>query len=90
MRFVNILSGLTFTAFASARIYGVAIPSEIQAGQPFNVTMLTEIYIQSVADISAAFGVSEKLYPGSLGAVSAGSAYLGPGESAVEWHLSDC
>ncbi|WPG98471.1 Hypothetical protein R9X50_00126200 [Acrodontium crateriforme] len=83
MRFINILSSLTLATLASARIYGVGIPSEIQPGEDFNVTILTENYIQSVSDISAAFGLGERLYAGSLGSVFVGSAYLGPEKSNI-------
>ena len=80
MRFTTIISGLVLAASTSARIIGIAVPTEIEAETDFNVTIITDIYIQSVADISAVFGVWNRVYPSTLG-VSAGSVYLGPSKS---------
>ena len=42
---------------ATARIIGIRAPTTIVAGQSFPVSILTENYIQSVEDVSAAWGI---------------------------------
>lgn len=62
----------------SAIITGVTAPATITAGEPFQLTLTTADYIQSVYDISAAFGITPgKGNNAALGNVFA-SAYLGP------------
>jgi hypothetical protein len=62
----------------SAIISGLTAPATITAGEPFILTLTTQDYIQSVYDVSAAFGIATgRGYPDSLGNVFA-SAYLGP------------
>lgn len=70
---------LSLLSLASARIIGIAVPKTIRPGDGFNAIIETENYIQSVYDVSIAFGIaSGPGYPGSLGTVI-GSYYLGPG-----------
>ncbi|KAI9053387.1 hypothetical protein LZ554_002346 [Drepanopeziza brunnea f. sp. 'monogermtubi'] len=85
MRFstTTLLSALTVLAPAAARIVGLAAPAVIAPGFPFTVQLLTENYIQSVYDVSAAFGISPAPgYPGTLGTVFS-SVYIGPTYSNV-------
>lgn len=67
---------------ASARIVGVAVPAEIAPGSNFSITIITENYIQSVLDVSAAFGLTQTVYPDSLGTYLT-SKYLGPGKRTL-------
>ncbi|EKD13307.1 uncharacterized protein L3040_005093 [Drepanopeziza brunnea f. sp. 'multigermtubi'] len=76
---------LAFTLLPStlAIITGVTAPSTVYAYNPFNVTLTTSNYIQSVYDVAVAFGVANAPgFPGSLGSVVA-TAYLGPTKSNV-------
>ncbi|KAF2731917.1 hypothetical protein EJ04DRAFT_401703, partial [Polyplosphaeria fusca] len=69
------------TTLTTARLIGIAAPSTLAPGKPFTLTLLTENYIQTVADVAVAWGYSAP--PGhiySLGSPSA-SAYLGPEKS---------
>lgn len=65
--------------FASARIYGLAAPSQVAIGSQFQVKLLTQNYIQRVEDVSVAFGFAPEIHPESLG-LYASSSYLGPGQ----------
>lgn len=66
-------------SLASARIVGIAVPKTIRPGDGINAIILTEGYIQSVADVAIAFGVTPGAgYPGTLG-TTLQSYYLGPG-----------
>ncbi|EKD13595.1 uncharacterized protein L3040_009005 [Drepanopeziza brunnea f. sp. 'multigermtubi'] len=77
------LTALTFLVPANARIAGVAAPAVIAPGTPFVVQLLTENYIQTVYDVSAAFGLSPAPgYQGALG-TTIGSVYIGPGKSNI-------
>lgn len=81
MRFTTFAAGLTTLSAASARIIGIEAPSTLAPNSTFNLTLLTENYIQTVADISVAWGY--QLAPGfplSLGSFVQ-SAYLGPNKS---------
>jgi hypothetical protein len=70
----------TLLSVAGARIIGIAVPATIRPGDGFNAIIQTENYIQSVYDVSIAFGVAPGAgSPGSLGNVL-GSYYLGPGK----------
>jgi hypothetical protein len=65
---------------ASARIIGIAVPQTIKPGDGFNARILTENYIQSVADVAIAFGTAPGTgNQGGLG-TNIGSYYLGPGK----------
>jgi hypothetical protein len=81
MRFSTLTTALTFLTLASARLTGIAAPSVLAPNSTFTLTLLSEGYIQSVADISVAWGFSlAPGYPGSLGSFT-NSAYLGPEKS---------
>lgn len=81
MRFTSLATALTTLSAASARIIGIEAPSTLAPNSKFNLTLLTEGYIQSVADISVAWGYSlAPGYPLSLGAFTQ-SSYLGPDKS---------
>ena len=81
MRVSTITSTLASAALASARITGIQAPSTIAPDSKFTLTILTENYIQSVADISVAWGYSlAPGYPGTLGSFIS-SEYLGPDKS---------
>jgi hypothetical protein len=81
MRFSTITASLASAALASARITGIQAPSTIAPNSTFSLTLLTENYIQSVADISVAWGYSlAPGYPGTLGSFIS-SEYLGPSKS---------
>jgi hypothetical protein len=81
MRFSTLTTALTSLSLASARLTGIAAPSVLAPNSTFTLTLLSEGYIQSVADISVAWGFSlAPGYPGSLGSFT-NSAYLGPEKS---------
>ncbi|WQF83703.1 Necrosis-inducing secreted protein 1 [Colletotrichum destructivum] len=69
-------------ALANARIYGIAFPETVKAGDEVKAVITTENYIQAVQDIAIAFGIATEAsaYPKTLGNVL-GSFYLGPEES---------
>ena len=71
-------AGLAFLQAATARIVGLAGPSQITPGSTIDVTLITENYIQSVADISAAFALSPNNFPGALGFDFLGDFFIGP------------
>lgn len=78
MRTCTLLTGLSTAALASARLVGIAAPATIAPSQPFELHLLTENYIQSVADVSIAWGFSlAPGYPLTLGSFT-NSSYLGP------------
>jgi hypothetical protein len=83
-----VLSIAAFAGLTAARISGIAAPSVIVANQNFTVTILTENYIQSVKDISAAFALSPNAADGFLGVDYLGSFYLGPSKSNVITNLT--
>ncbi|EXF83663.1 hypothetical protein CFIO01_00805 [Colletotrichum fioriniae PJ7] len=72
-------------AMANARIYGIAFPETVKAGDEVQAIIETENYIQTVADIAIAFGIAPEAsaYPGTLGQNVLGSFYLGPEKSNV-------
>ncbi|KAK7553672.1 hypothetical protein IWX49DRAFT_221460 [Phyllosticta citricarpa] len=82
MRFQTVLAaGASLLGLSSARLVGVKVPSVIAPGELISVNMTSENYIQSVQDISVAFGLApDASYGYSLGSV-VGSQYLGPGNS---------
>lgn len=91
MRSSTLLTTL-LAPLASAIISGIAVPSTIARGSTIPVTIITANYIQSVADIAIAFGLtsvdaqtdgSQPLYNESVGRVLLGSEYLGPGKLLV-------
>ncbi|KAK0943812.1 hypothetical protein LTR29_004576 [Friedmanniomyces endolithicus] len=87
MRSTSLLSILAAASAVSARIGGIAAPESIAAGSDFSITIITENYIQSVLDISAAFGLTTKVYPDSLGQYLT-SVYLGPTQSNIRTNIS--
>ncbi|KAF2644404.1 hypothetical protein P280DRAFT_513884 [Massarina eburnea CBS 473.64] len=82
MRASTLLTAATTAAVASARLVGISTPATLVASQPYTITLLTENYIQSVADVAVAWGYSTpaNAYPRSLGS-STSSSYLGPDKS---------
>jgi hypothetical protein len=86
MRFSPLAALLTTTSLASARIIGLSAPSTLTPNEPFTFTLLTENYIQSVADVAVAWGFQRATpanptgYPYTLGAFT-NSSYLGPDKS---------
>ncbi|KAK5135456.1 hypothetical protein LTR08_005244 [Meristemomyces frigidus] len=81
------LTALSLLGAASARIVGIAAPSQIAPNSDFTITIITENYIQSVLDISAVFGLTNTPYPGYLGNVLT-STYLGPLQSNILTNIS--
>lgn len=72
------VSALALAFPASAIISSISAPATVTAGSTFILTLNTADYIQSVYDVSAAFGIAAGSgNAGSLGTVFA-SAYLGP------------
>jgi hypothetical protein len=67
----------------AARIVGLAGPEVISPNANITVSLITENYIQSVADISVAFSLSPAVYRGYLGPLLLGSFYLGSARSNV-------
>ncbi|KAF1942881.1 hypothetical protein EJ02DRAFT_421843 [Clathrospora elynae] len=81
MRFSTVAAALTTASLASARIVGIAAPATLTPNSTFTLTLLTENYVQSVADVAVAWGFSlAPGYPYSLGSFT-GSSYLGPSKS---------
>ncbi|KAK5692834.1 hypothetical protein LTR17_025244 [Elasticomyces elasticus] len=87
MRGTTVFSFAAAVAPASARIAGIAAPSSIAAGSDFTITIITENYIQSVTDVSAAFGFTGTVFPDSLGSYLT-SVYLGPSQSNILTNIS--
>jgi hypothetical protein len=79
----TVLPLLALALPARAIITGVVAPSSVSTGTPFTLTLDTADFIQSVYDVSVAFGVA----PGAGNAGALGdvfySAYLGPQLSNV-------
>lgn len=80
MRFTTLTAALTAASLTSARIIGISAPSTVAPNEPFNLTLLTEGYIQTVADISVAWGYTFTPYNKTIGSLVS-SAYLGPDKS---------
>ncbi|KAK7544072.1 uncharacterized protein J3D65DRAFT_598741 [Phyllosticta citribraziliensis] len=82
MRFQSILAaGASLLGLSAARLVGVKVPSTIAPGDLINVKLVSENYIQSVYDVSVAFGLApDASYGFALGSV-AGAQFLGPGNS---------
>ncbi|KAI8292845.1 hypothetical protein K4K56_005798 [Colletotrichum sp. SAR 10_98] len=80
----SIAAAASLFALANARIYGIAFPETVKAGDQVNAVIETENYIQSVQDVAIAFGIAPEAsaYPGTLSTVI-GSFYLGPEKSNV-------
>lgn len=64
----------TITALASlltvshAMIHGITIPSTIQPGDPFDVTIESSLFSQSIYDVAIVFGYAQDSgYPGGVG-----------------------
>ncbi|RDL34584.1 uncharacterized protein BP5553_07712 [Venustampulla echinocandica] len=86
MRIPILPATLSLLAFLSpaaviARITGISAPRIIKPGEPFQISVLTQDYIQAVYDVAIVFGISPgRAYPNSLGSVIS-SEYLGPSKS---------
>jgi hypothetical protein len=81
MRTATLLSALSALSLTTARLVGISAPSTIAPSQNYTLTLITENYIQAVADVAIAWGYSTPPgFPGSLGFFT-GSAYLGPSKS---------
>jgi hypothetical protein len=86
MRFSTLTASLLPTTLASARIIGLSAPSALTPNSTFTFTLLTENYIQSVADVAVAWGFQRVTpanptgYPYTLGSFT-NSSYLGPEKS---------
>ncbi|KAF2418258.1 hypothetical protein EJ08DRAFT_739190 [Tothia fuscella] len=86
----SILAATSLLTLASARIIGIAVPDTIKPGDGFNAIIETENYIQSVYDVSIAFGVSPgNGFPPALGnLLEPGSYYLGPEQSNTLYNIT--
>jgi hypothetical protein len=81
MRTSTLLTTLSTLALSTARLTGISAPSTISTTTPYTLTLLTENYIQTVADVAVTWGYSPKPgYAGTIGS-STGSSYLGPSKS---------
>lgn len=81
MQLLSTLAAIAAVAVgANARIYGIALPETIKAGDEVTAIIASSNYIQSVYDVAIAFGISpeEASFPDSMGIVL-DSFYLGPG-----------
>ncbi|KAK4950799.1 hypothetical protein LTR10_010792 [Elasticomyces elasticus] len=87
MRGTTVFLFAAAVATASARIAGIAAPSSVVAGSEFTITIITENYIQSVLDVSAAFGFTGTIFSDSLGSYLT-SVYLGPSQSNILTNIS--
>lgn len=69
-------------AGVNARIYGIALPETVKAGDEVTAIIASSNYIQSVYDVAIAFGIApeEAAFPGTMGTVL-DSFYLGPGKA---------
>ncbi|KAF2141263.1 uncharacterized protein K452DRAFT_195131, partial [Aplosporella prunicola CBS 121167] len=69
---------------AHARITSLSAPGTLTPGAAFTATLHPTGYIQTVQDISVAFGLAPwPGYPNSLGRTTVESVYLGPSKSNV-------
>jgi hypothetical protein len=76
MRISTLTPFLTTLSLTSARLIGISAPSTLAPNSTFTLTLLSEGYIQTVADIAVAWGFNLLPgYPGSLGGY-ADSAYV--------------
>jgi hypothetical protein len=86
MRFSTLAASLLPATLASARIIGLSAPSTLTPNSTFTFTLLTENYIQSVADVAVAWGFQRVTpanptgYPYTLGSFT-NSSYIGPKQS---------
>jgi hypothetical protein len=73
----SLMPAFALLSTTSARIYGLRAPVTIKAGEPFQVSLLTQGYIQSVYDVATAFGIAPGTgHSQSLGTII-GSEYIG-------------
>ncbi|KAL0264744.1 hypothetical protein SLS55_000695 [Diplodia seriata] len=81
---------LSMSSLAAARITGITLPKQLAAGQNFTAFLNTEGYIQSIADVSVAFGAApaEYAYEKTLGTAVLGEKTLGPELSNVVRNIS--
>lgn len=81
MRATSLFSLLAALGTTSARLVGISAPTTISPASHFSLILRSENYIQSVADVSVAWGYAP--VPGFFGTIgsSTGSAYLGPDKS---------
>lgn len=85
MHFSLALAATSLLALAEGRIVGISVPETIKPGDDFKAVIITENYVQSVADVAIAFGYTpDKGFPGTLGRL-ADSFYLGPGKASLRF-----
>ena len=81
MRFSTLSSALLLPLLTTARLTGFALPGVVAPGSTFDITLITEDYIQSVEDVAMAFGFAPAAdaHNGSLGTTLLPEKSLGPG-----------
>jgi hypothetical protein len=68
MRFSTLTTLLTTTSLASAVITGITAPWTLAPNTTFSLTLISENYIQTVADVAVAWGFDlAPAHPGALG-----------------------
>jgi hypothetical protein len=83
MRVSTLTTSLKAASLASAVITGITAPSTLAPNSIFFLTLISENYIQSVADIAVAWGSDlAPAHPGALGPYS-DSAYVSPSLSML-------
>jgi len=87
MRFQTLATALASAGLASARIGGIAAPTQLAPNQPFQITILTENYIQSVADIAVSWGYMPVGQSYTVGSWPS-SAHLGPADSNISKNIT--
>ncbi|KAL1621733.1 hypothetical protein SLS56_009037 [Neofusicoccum ribis] len=87
----SIIAGLlSISSMAAARVTGITLPKQVATGSNFTAFVNTENYIQSIADVSIAFGAApaEYAYEKTLGTVLLAEKTLGPELSNVIQNIS--
>ncbi|RMZ68448.1 secreted nis1 [Pyrenophora seminiperda CCB06] len=79
MRFTSTTASLLATLpLATSRLIGISAPATISPSTTYNLTLLSENYIQSISDVAFSLGYSTSpSYPGVLG-YNVVSHFLGP------------
>jgi hypothetical protein len=89
MRFATLVAGLSSLSLSSAIITGFSVPDTIKPGDRFNLVINTANYIQSVYDVSVAFGIAAGSgYQGALGNI-VDSFDLGPSRSNIDTPINE-
>ncbi|KAF1955061.1 hypothetical protein CC80DRAFT_493403 [Byssothecium circinans] len=67
---------------STAILTGISVPATLAPSAPYTITLLSENYIQAVADVAVAWGYATpaSAYPRTLGGYTS-SSYLGPDKS---------